>query len=484
VSEGGLGGCFCAIRVCNYLPTQIFNIFTKMPFMKPRLFWLLLFVLLPVVGMGQIITTVAGGGTVLGDGGQATASNLRVFGEIAIDSHGNIIIAANNDARVRKVDALTGIISTIGGTGTSGYSGDGGPATNAQFNWPNFAACDHFDNVYVSDHSHRIRKIDAITGIVSTIAGNGVPAFLGDGGPATAASINDPEGLVFDAHGNLFFADFANDRIRKISTTGIITTIAGTGLGGYSGDGGPATAAQIGSLWGIGIDNSGNLFFTDHGAYVRKIDLATGIINTVVGYGSVVYNGDGIPATSAGIGPVKMAFDVNNNMFIGDGYNNRIRMVDNAGIIRTVAGNGSAGYSGDGGPATAAQLYQPNGVEYFCGNVYIADAQNSRVRKIVYNTTSICPKLEIDKTPNEEYFIISPNPATTQITITTSPGLSKGEGKIKEVSVWNMVGQRVLTQQCNTLKTELNISALPAGVYFVVVCDEDGGRTISKIIKQ
>ena len=435
---------------------------------------LFLFLLFPTFIQAQVISTIAGGGTGVGNGGPATASNLGVFGEIAIDNQGNIIIAANNDARVRKVDAITGIITTIGGTGTSGYTGDNGPATVAQFNWPNFVACDHLNNVYVSDHSHRIRKIDAITGIVSTIAGNGIAAFLGDGGPATAASINEPEGIVFDAIGNLYFADNTNSRIRKISTTGIITTIAGTGMGGYSGDGGAATAAEI-NPWGISIDSYGKLYFSDDGSYIRKIDLSTGIINTVVGYGSAIYNGDNIPATSAGIGPVKMTFDVNNNMYIGDSYNNRIRMVDNSGIIHTVAGKGSNSFSGDGGLATNAEMYGPGGVEYFCGNIYIADAINMRVRKITYNSTSICPKLSVNNVDVEKAITIYPNPTSSECTISYDGTMYANA----QISIYDITGRLRHTYHLTGSNTIISTADLAPGMYQCRI-DVDGISVVTK----
>ncbi len=439
--------------------------------------WLLLFVLLPVFSIGQNITTVAGGGTTIGDGGPATAANLLVFGQIAFNSHGDLIIAANNDKRVRKVDAVTGIISTIGGTGTSGYSGDGGPATAAAFNWPNHVICDQYDNIYVADHSNRIRKIDALSGIVTTIAGNGLAAFVGDGGTATAASINGPEGMVFDALGNMFFVDVTNARIRKISTAGIITTVAGSGISGYSGDGGAATAAKI-NPWDICFDNFGKLYITDNDLYVRKIDLSTGIITTVVGYGSIVYNGEGIAATAAGIGPSGIFFDASNNMFVADASNNRVRIVNSSGIISTAAGTGVNGFSGDGGPATAAQLYGPYGLKMYCGNLYIADGQNRRVRKVAYHSGSGCPELNAENVFSEKEISIYPNPATTELTISAP-------GKIKEVGVYNLLGQ-IGEQGVGSGERELRISVagLSPGIYFVRIVNEDGGVVVRRFVKE
>ena len=438
--------------------------------MKKILFTLLL---MPCVLSAQNIITVAGSGnTTLGDNGPATNANLKTFGQIAINSNGDIIIAANNDQRIRKVDASTGIITTIGGTGVVGYSGDNGPATAAKFSWPNFVACDNSNNVYISDDSNRIRRIDVASGIVTTIAGNGIPAFAGDGGPATDASINRSEGITFDVEGNLFFVDDNNARVRKINTAGIISTVAGNGTTGFSGDGGQATSAQI-RPWSISFDNFGKLYIADDGVQVRKVDLNTGTITTVVGDGSGVYNGENIPATATGIRPVKVTFDINNRMFVSDGYSNRVRMVDSVGIIHTVAGTGISGFSGDGGPATAAQFYTPSGIEYYCGNIYIADAQNHRVRKIAYNISPDCPTLSISNPVIESVFNVFPNPVTTNLTITST-------NVITNVSISNIIGQTVYSNYYHREEVQVNIADLPKGIYFIKV----NGTEVRKFVKE
>ena len=216
-------------------------------------------------------------------------------------------------------------------------------------------AVDASGNLYIADTgNNRIRKVSA-TGIITTVAGNGSAGYSGDGGPATSAQLDGPEGVAVDGSGNLYIADTCNNRIRKVSATGIITTVAGNGSAGYSGDGGPATSAQLSLPAGVAVDGSGNLYIADSGNNrIRKVS-ATGIITTVAGNGSPGYSGDGGPATSAQLNqPAGVAVDASGNLYIADSSNNRIRKVSATGIITTVAGNGFDGYSGDGGPATSA----------------------------------------------------------------------------------------------------------------------------------
>jgi hypothetical protein len=270
-----------------------------------------------------------------------------------------------------------------------GFAGDGGLATAAQFNTPLGVAFDKSGNVYINDRlNYRIRKVDALTGIISTVAGNGVAGFSGDGGPATMASISGAPGIACDTFGNLFISDHSNNRIRKVNTAGIISTYAGTGTSGFSGDGGLADTARISLPLGITCDLAGNLYFIDGGCIgVRKINKSTGIITTIAGSGMTGYSGDGGPATSAKFyNPVAVTVDINNNLYIADKGNQRVRKVDNAGTITTVAGTGITGYSGDGGIATAANLYNPEGVACnSSGNLYIADFANHRIRKVTFN---------------------------------------------------------------------------------------------------
>ena len=339
---------------------------------------------------GGIITTFAGNGTdgFAGDGGPATAAALNSPVYVASDGAGNIFVSDQGNQRVRRVDAVTGIITTVAGIGTAGFSGDGGPASAASFSSPGGLAVDGAGNLYIADYyNRRIRMVAAGTGIITTIAGTGTSGTAGDGGPATAAQLAGPYALAADAAGNVFIGLLEDARVRRIdAVTGVITTFAGTGTAGFSGDGGLATAAQMDNPYGLALDGSGNLFVADlYNNRVRKVDATTGIITTVAGSGTSGFSGDGGPATAAALNyPLGLAVDGAGNLFVADYNNQRVRMVAAAtGVITTLAGTGTAGFSGDGSPATAAALNYPYGLALDpAGNLYIADINNSRVRKV------------------------------------------------------------------------------------------------------
>ncbi len=341
-----------------------------------------------VTTMGVISTVAGGAAGFSGDGGPATAAAVSAIEGLAVDSAGNLYIADNGNNRVRKITAATGVISTVAGNGTQGFSGDGDLAIAAELFYPQGVAVDAAGNLYIADSgNNRIRRVTA-AGIISTIAGNGTPDFSGDGGLATAAELGYPVGLAVDSAGNLYIADMSNDRIRMVTAAGVISTVAGTGTWGFSGDGGPGTAAQLNSPNGVATDAAGNLYIADSGNNRIRRVTAAGIISTIAGNGTPGFSGDGGAATAAQLNyPWGLGVDSAGNVYIADSGNNRIRRVTAAGIISTIAGNGTLGFSGDGGSATAAQLNFPWGVGVdSAGNVYIADTYNHRVRKITAAT--------------------------------------------------------------------------------------------------
>lgn len=309
---------------------------------------------------------------------------------IADDSTGNIYINDSHNFMVREDVKSSGLVNFFAGNGTYGYSGDGGPATSAELTYNYGVAKDGAGNVYIADTNNcLVRKVNT-SGIISTFAGfvfGGTSprcGYNGDGGPATNAELNQPYGVAVDSKGNVYIADYSNYVVRKVTTTGIISTIAGIGgLGGYSGDGGPATNALLDGATALAIDSAGNVFIADYNnCRVREINAATGIITTIAGNGNCGFTGDGL-AIDVGIGyPQGLAVDANDNLFIGD-YNERVRWLSPNGMLTTIAGNGTAGYSGDGGPATSAELYEPTGVTLdSAGDVFVSDYNNLRVRSI------------------------------------------------------------------------------------------------------
>ena len=331
-----------------------------------------------------IINTVAGTGEkgFSGDGGSATKAQLDSPWDVAMDAEGNIYIADQGNNRIRKVDT-SGVINTVAGTGERGFSGDGGLATEAQLDSPWDVAMDAEGNIYIADQgNNRIRKVDT-SGVINTVAGTGEWGFSGDGGLATEAQLNSPTGVAVDAEGNIYITDYGNNRIRKVDTSGVINTVAGTGEWGFNGDGGLATEAQFNRLYRVAVDAEGNIYITDYGNNrIRKVD-TSGVINTVAGSGERGFSGDGGPATEAQIdSPKGVSVDASGNIYIADQGNNRIRKVYSSGIITTVAGSGEGG-SGDGSPATEALLYYPWNVTVDAeGNIYIADTSDNRIRKV------------------------------------------------------------------------------------------------------
>jgi trimeric autotransporter adhesin len=347
-----------------------------------------------VDGVSGVITTFAGGGTG-GDGRAAVLSTLAFPGQLAIDGAGNIFIDDFNEARIRRIAAATGRVSTVAGDGLNlPYPGDGGQATSASFLFSTFGvAADRAGDFFISDSwEARVLRVHATLGVITTVAGTGVAGYSGDGGPATSAEVNFTHGVAVDASGDLFIADSDNERIRRVdATTGIITTVAGNGTAGFSGDGGLATNAELSYPRCVTLDRQGDLYICDRNNYrLRRVDAKTGIITTVAGNGTSGFSGDGGPATDAEISTLSQAaVDASGNVFFTDTDNQRVRRLDAFnGFIDTVAGSGPAGntistFSGDGGPAIDAVLNFPYGIALDkSGDLLIGDSVNNRVREV------------------------------------------------------------------------------------------------------
>ena len=329
-----------------------------------------------------VVSVVLGGGSVIGDGGAPTNGQLGYPTGIAADSSGNLYIADQLNQRVRKVSG--GIITTFAGGGAS--LGDGGNPNAAQLLQPEAVAVDASGNVYIADTgSSRVRKISG--NVITTVAGNGAAGFSGDGGPASSAQIGWPVSLAVDTNGNLYIADQFSNRVRVISTAGVISTFAGGGAS--TSDGIIATGAQISPV-GVAVDSANNVYIADSlNRKVRKV--VGGIINTVGGTGAATFSGDGGQAINAGMSPVAVRVDSAGNVYTVDLFNSRIRKISTSGVITTIAGNGQFGFSGDGGAPTNAQFYLPEDIALdSSGNIYIADTGNNRIRVISSGTTVGC----------------------------------------------------------------------------------------------
>ena len=336
-----------------------------------------------------VITTVAGSGATSTSraGGAATASTLSLPRGVDVDAVGNVYFGDYGNSRVWRIDATSGALSIVAGTGASGFSGDGGAGAMAALAQPEGLAVDDAGNVYIADSfNNRIRRVDAATGVITTVAGRAGAGFAGDGGPATAATLFLPFDVAVASDGTLYIADEYNHRIRRVDPlSGVISTVAGTGSVGFAGDGGPATAAALAYPRSLAVDSADRLVVADAGnVRLRRIDPTNGLIDTVVGTGVSSPGGDGGLASATAVTSIDdVAFDADDNLYLADGAA-RIRRVDaTSGVIATVAGTGTPGVSGDGGPALAAQLQFPMGVAVDgAGRVAIADMSGQRIRLV------------------------------------------------------------------------------------------------------
>jgi hypothetical protein len=411
----------------------------------------------------QNITAFAGNGTpsFCGDGGQALSACIYGPSGLTFDANKNMYIADQNNNCIRKINTL-GIITTVAGNTTAGYSGDGGLATSAQFNLPNDIIFDPNGNMLIADwFNNSIRKINS-SGIISTVVGNGTPGYSGDGGPAINAKLNAPCGIAFDRVGNLYIADEGNNCIRKVDTLGFINTVAGNGTAGYFGDGGQAINSELDEPAAITIDLAGNIYFIDlNNNCIRKIN-TSGIITTIAGNGTPGYSGDGGIATSAQLNtPGKIILDAIGNLYITDQGNERVRKVNTSGIITTIAGTGSTGNTGDGGLALSAQFHFPAGLTFDpAGNLYIGDFDNNRVRMI----NSVAGINE--STTNSSQAHIYPNPTGDQFFIeaNTTDKLS--------VDLYDVNSRHVFNASVMD-KSSINVAALSNGAYTLTIKTAD-----------
>ena len=314
---------------------------------------------------------------------KATETEISLVDGIAVDKKGNIFIAMRDNNIISRVDTQ-GNMTTFAGTGESGFDGDGGKASEAKLKLPAGLAFDKKGNLYIADrNNHRVRKVDT-SGIITTVAGNGIAGFSGDGGKAAQAMLNLPSGVAIDDDGNIYISDRSNGRVRVVNNKGIITTIAGNGEDGFKGDSGPATQAQLSKPFGLALDKKGNLYIADRGNNRVRMVNPQGIITTVAGDGGFFFMGDNGPAYRASIaGPTGVVVDDNGVLYIADRNNNRVRSVDTQGMIQTVAGTGHQDYNGDSEVARETNLYLPFGVALDAeGNLLIIDRSHYRIRRV------------------------------------------------------------------------------------------------------
>jgi len=430
----------------------------------------------------QSITTFAGNGSTSDspDGTVVSAAAIGKPQNITWDRFSNCYFYTNG--KIRKINA-SGVIATITNSSASGtaYSGDGGSSTAAGID-PSGLTCDADGNIYICDYSNnRVRKVNAATGVITTVVGNGSPRSAsgpsGDGGPATAASLLRPNAVAFDHAGTMYISDQFS--IRRIDASGTITTIAGQfNVQGYTGDGGPATAATIGLIYCIASDSHNNIYiYSHHNATeneIRKIDAATGVITTVAGGGTDAI-ADGASATGIKLGTGSGMFTITpaDEILFAVAADARVMKINASGTITTVSGNGTASYCGDGGPASAACLGTIFGLAFDnCYDLYIADFSNSRIRKIDFDTP--CPPAAVSPVVTKQAgLLLTPNPATGTVAVIFE--------HITTLTITDMIGK---THYAATLpginSTQVDVSMLPPGVYSLMV----NGTATARLLKQ
>jgi Bacterial Ig-like domain (group 3)/MBG domain (YGX type)/NHL repeat len=398
-------------------------------------------------------------------GVEASTVSLDQPSGLAVDSNGNLYLADANDEVVREV-SVNGVISTVAGDGNEGFGGDGGPATSAQLDTPTGVAVDGNGNIYIADTlNNRIREVSG--GTITTIAGTGVAGFSGDGGAAASAELDQPAAVAVDSKGNIYIADTDNNRIREISG-GSINTVAGDGQQGYSGDGGTATAAALNSPTGLTLDGAFNIYIGDTAnERVRMVTFATGDISTIAGTGVRGFNGDGSALSTELASPSGVYVDSSGTVYVADSDNNRIRTIS-GGKVTTIAGDGSEGFSGDGGPPADATLDTPRAVTVLGTAVFFSDTENNRVRTVTAGSTDTIAGMS---SPSTESLVIgsafSTVYGTGSLTSTFSNGGLTATGMVTfydgEGASRTTIGQAVLSGNTATIST----GTLTAGTHYI-----------------
>ncbi len=433
-------------------------------------FLLFLHLFVGSISWAQIIMSIAGNGAqgFSGDGPLARNTSLYYPSSVAFDAAGNYYIADSWNNRIRMVSASTGEISTVAGNGSGGFAGDGSAATAAQLYVPTGITLDPAGNIYIADtYNNRIRKVTAATGLISTIAGNGNAGFSGDSIVATDAELNGPTSVAVDGSGNVYIGDVGNNRVREITmVNGFIHTVAGNGSVGFSGDGAAAVSAQLNGPYGVTLDVSGNVYIADgFNNCIRKVTVSSGLIATVAGKDSAGYSGDNGLATQAKLyNPVGVTVDGSGNIYIADLNNNRIRKVRGFdGIISTIAGNGVQGFSGDSAAATAAELSKPCCIVLDAsGNGYVADTYNNRIRMISGPLAGI---VEVAK---NQGVTIYPNPASNQVAIETR------STEEQLLQVFDGRGCLVQKMLLTNGMISMDVDGLPDGLYTLCITGHTG----------
>lgn len=424
----------------------------------------------------QIIVPIAGSGGTVDADGPATAVSLDYPLRIAFDDTGSLYICDCYHHKLRKVKpSYQGYMTTIAGNGVSGDWGDGGPASAAGLGALYDVAVDKKGNIFLADAFYnKIRKIDK-NGIITTFAGTGVAGYNGDGIAATSAMLNSPHAVKVDDTGNVYIGDRYNFRLRKVDTFGVISTICGTGGCGFSGDGGPAVAAQTNGLMAIALDTSGNIFFSDT-VRIRKIGV-DGTITTVAGNGVLAFSGDGGPATAASIRPAAIFIEKSGVIYIADDINHRIRRVGVDGVISTIAGTGMAGISGDWGPPLLATLCSPQGIVLNKdGDIYFSNQCSARV-KMITNKDLASVRSEATVLPA---IVVAPNPAQGKIRVSLT---GQWHGMVK-ITATNDAGKVITQFRGQSGSINECPDQLPPGVYVITATDNNDHTVSEKVIVQ